>query len=497
MKNLKFIHDKSAEGWQGYALGLLTTLTVGIVCYPASEVIGYLAIGLVFLMSVPVLSIFVGRGPVLMVAILNFAIWNFFFIPPVMTFHIGRFHDLIALFTFLGVALASGILITRMKKNELILKQTQDRFGIINSFLESLNHAGSIREVVRTTQEAVTRQFGNELVVYLREKNGKNLSDKAFGNTELYSESEFHSAVAVFNNQVPEESRIHYFPLAVQRGNIGVIGIDVGTSRIPDEGKNLLLKLFIAQTTSALNREINIDIAKEKEIFMESQKLFQTVLSSVSHELKTPIAIISTAVSTLDDDNTAANPEIRKQVCQELSLAAKRLTILVENILDMSKIESGYFKLQRQSYDVTELFGIAVNEVKSDFNPDNLRINISENLPPLYVDIHWFKQAIINILRNAIHYTPPGSDIFFNAWKDENDSVIIEILDSGSGVPEQSLDKLFEKFYRVPGTKIGGTGLGLAISRAIVEAHKGLIFALNKAEGGLSVIIVMGRKENE
>jgi two-component system sensor histidine kinase KdpD len=163
----------------------------------------------------------------------------------------------------------------------------------------------------------------------------------------------------------------------------------------------------------------------------------------------------------------------------------------------MSKIESGYFQLQRQTYDITELFGIAINELKADFNIDHLRVHTADTLPPLFIDIHWFKQAVINVLRNAIQYTPPGSEIFLNAWKDESDAVVIEVLDSGTGVPAQSLEKLFEKFYRVPGTKIGGTGLGLAISKAIVEAHKGLIFAANKEGGGLSVVILMGKKDHD
>ncbi|TSA33980.1 MAG: DUF4118 domain-containing protein [Porphyromonadaceae bacterium] len=480
-----------------FLVAMATTAAIGGLSYPFSQTIGYQTVGFLFLMSISVLSLFIGRGPVLFAAILNFIVWNFFFIPPVFTFHIHRIHDLIALFAYLAVALSSGILITRIRTNQLVLTKSQDRIRIINSLLESLNNAGSIRDVVKRTQEVVNKQFGAEMIVYLKEKEGSGLSPKAFGNSGLYSEEEYNLALSVYINNPVTLTGLQYYPLTVQRGNIGVIGISFNKTNDPDEETLLLVRSFVAQITSALDREINIDIAKEKEIYMESQKLFQTVLNSVSHELRTPIAIITAAVSSLDDEGTAANPETRKQVCEELNSAAKRLNLLVENILDMSKIDSGYLRLNRQACDISDLFGMAINEMKPDFRHHNLKVNIAENLPTIMIDIHWFRQALINILHNSINYTPAGSDIYIEAYADAKGLVIVEILDGGTGVPEHSLKKLFEKFYRVPGSKSGGTGLGLTIAKAIVEAHKGIIFAKNREGGGLSVIIIIGNPEDE
>lgn len=480
-----------------YLIAFITTVAIGGLSFPFSETIGYQTVGFLFLMSISVLAVFIGRGPVLFAAILNFIVWNFFFIAPIFTFHISRIHDLIALFVYLAVALSSGILITRIRTNQLVLTRSQDRIGIIHSLLESLNIAGSIRDVVKRTQKVVNKQFGAEMIVYLQEKEGSGLSPKAFGNSGLYTEEEYNLALSVYLNKPGILKKLHYYPLTVQRGNIGIIGIHFGDPGDPDEQTLLLVRSFIAQITSALDREINIDIAKEKEIYKESQKLFQTVLNSVSHELRTPIAIITAAVSTLDDEGTAANPETRRQICEELNSAAKRLNLLVENILDMSKIDSGYLRLNRQTCDISDLFGMAVNEMAPDFRSHNLKVNIAENLPTVMVDIHWFKQALVNILQNSIHYTPAGSDIFFKAYTDANGLVVIEILDGGTGVPEHSLKKLFDKFYRVPGSKSGGTGLGLTIAKAIVEAHKGIIFAKNREGGGLSVIILIGNQEDE
>ena len=478
-------------------MAVATTVAIGGLCYPFSQAIGYQSVGFLFLMATSVLSVFIGWGPVLFSAVLNFMVWNFFFIPPVFTFHIGRIHDLIALFTYLAVAISSSVLISRIRTNQQVLTKSQDRIRIINSLLESLNNADCIRDVVKRTQDVISRQFGAEMIVYLKEKEGSGLSPIPFGNSGLYNEQEFDRAVSAFLNEPYTPIALQYYPLTVQRGNIGVIGINFGDSVNPQEETLLLVRSFVAQITSALDREINIDIAKEKEIYMESQKLFQTVLNSVSHELRTPIAIISTAVSSLDDETTASNPEIRKLVCEELNSAARRLNILVENILDMSKIDSGYLRLNKQVCDVSDLFGMAINEIKQDFRNHNLNVHIAENLPGISVDAHWFKQALVNILHNSINYTPAESNIYIEAYADPNDLVVIEIMDSGTGVPERSLKKLFEKFYRIPGSKSGGTGLGLTIAKAIIEAHKGIIFAKNREGGGLSVVIIIGTQKDE
>jgi two-component system sensor histidine kinase KdpD len=225
---------------------------------------------------------------------------------------------------------------------------------------------------------------------------------------------------------------------------------------------------------------------------MESQKLFQTVLNSVTHELRAPISIITTAVSALDDEMATADPERRRQVCMELNSAAKQLNLLAENILDMSKIESGCLRLNRQHCDAVGLFNRAIDEVMPDFVRHRLSVKISENLPDLFVDSQWIRQALVNILQNSISYTPSGSDIYFEAYSATDGMVVVEIMDGGTGVPEHSLTRLFDKFYRIPGTKNGGGGLGLAIAKAIVEAHKGIIFAKNREGGGLSVVIILG-----
>lgn len=471
-------------------------LFIAIVCFPIKTSIGYQTVGLIFLMSVAIMSLFVGRTAVLFAAIMNFVVWNYFFIPPLFTFHIDNFHDVIALFANLVVAIVGGVLITKIRKKQEILIKSQEKISLLYSLLESLNNATTVNEIVNKAQYELVKNFSVEAIIYLKEKQINKLSDTLYGNSELHSEHGFKIASNLFENSnfIQSNVELQYERLTLAQSSIGIIGLK--SSQNFDTDKSNLLKSFIVQISLALNRAINIDIEKENQIYMESQKLFQTVLNSVSHELKTPIAIITTAISNLNDEKTSSNPELRRQICEDLNSAAKRLNTLVDHILDMAKLESGYLKLNLQLCDVGDIVGIAINELKSEMQNHKISVNIHENLPLLKVDINLFKQALINILHNAIIYTPVGGEISISVYIQDNDLLIFEFSDTGTGVPEESLLKLFEKFYRVPGLKSGGTGLGLAVSKAIIEIHKGTIFARNRDGGGLSVLVILNVEKN-
>ncbi len=482
-----------------YLISFLTMGVVALICFPWTDLMGYQTVGLIFLLVVAGLSLILGRGPVLFAALLNFIIWNYFFIPPLFTFQIRNIHDAITLFANFFIAIVGGTLINRIRRNQGVLKKSQENISVLYSFLESLNQAASIKEVVYQTRYELKKYFQADAIVYLQEKETPHLSAQGFGNMDLYSEKEFAVANWVFENSEPAgkftntlpESKLEYFPLPAPRGIIGVIGIrfDRDYQLAPD--RVILLKSFITQITSSLDREITIDLVKKNMLNRESEKLFQTILNTVSHELRTPIAIISSSVSNLNDERITANPEIRNRICAELNTAYLRLNHLVENILDMSRIESGYLKLNLQHCDISDLIGIAFQELKNELKDHQIKIDLEENLPLIKADINLLKQAIINILHNSAMYTPGSSEISIHAGLFTHDKIFIQLDDRGPGVPEETLTHLFDKFYRIPGTKSGGTGLGLAISKTIIEIHHGKILAQNRPEGGLRMTILL------
>jgi len=478
-----------------YMLAILAVTVTAAICFLVNDFIGYQTVGLIFLILTALLSLFLGRGPVLLTALLNFMVWNFFFIPPILTFHIDNLHDIIVLFANLAVAVTGGTLINRLRKNQADLEMSKKNITLLYSLLESLNNASSIRDLVSKVRDELKRHFNADAILYLKEKNGAILEKRVFGNPELFNDEEFEYAGRMFELKEPQVVRsfndhtdIQYYPLISQSGALGVIGISTESGTAITDQKLIFLKSFITQISSALEREIAIDKAKETQVYEESQKLFQTVLNSVSHELRTPVSVISSAAANLMDEKTSSDPENRRNICRELESSATRLNQITENILDMSKIESGYLSLDLQSYDVSDLIGVVAHQMKEDLTHHVLRLMLSEPLPSIRIDINWMKQAIQNILRNAIYYTPAGSEIIISASASGN-SVSLHIDDNGPGVPKYALPYLFDKFYRVPGSRSGGTGLGLTISKALIEAHGGTINAVNRPGKGLSVII--------
>lgn len=490
-KTLKIVVD--------FIIALLASGLTATVFYPLAPAIGYQTVGLIFLIVIAALSLFLGRSALIFAAILSFAVWNFLFITPLYTFRVHNLHDLIALFAYLAVAIVGSAFISRIRKSQQSLKKIQERLIILNGFLESLNTAISIKDVVKRAQGMMKLHFDADLIIFLKAKESDALSPVPFGCKELFSDLLWKQAVDVFEEkedpdqpeQTDPDNRFFLFSLEEPREKFGVAGVVITDPKIWDNEKFSMLKSFISQIASALDREISIDMAKKKDIYSESEKLFRTVLNSVSHELKTPIAIISAAVANLSDERTSANSELRSQIILELEQASNRLDHIVENILDMSRIESGVLKLNLYDCDVTDLIGTLINSVKPELHDHTPEIRIQEDLPSIRVDFNLLVQALTNVMRNAISYSPAGSTIRVESSMNEKENVRIRILDQGPGIPVKALPRLFEKFYRVPGTRPGGTGLGLTIAKAIIETHNGKLTIGNRPEGGVVAEFVL------
>ena len=470
-----------------YIIAIVAVILVLAGCYPATHYIGYQAVGLIFLVVISLLSLILGRGAVFFAAILSSAVWNFFFIPPLLTFHIYSAHDLISVLANLMVALVGATLITRIRKSRQDLWKSREQLRAQKTFLESLNYAVSIKDVISRSQDSFEANFGAEIVIFLKEIRGIALGRRAFGNGTLFGDDTFESACRKFND--PAADVPGYSLLADPRGTFGVIGIRFEGDLEPPAEIQSQIGNFIAQVTSALEREISVDLAKFREITRESEKLFDTILNSVSHELRTPIAVLSAAVSNLQDPLIPDNPETMGKIIPEIEAAVRRLNFLVEKILDMSRIEAGRMKLNLQLCDPEDLIGMVLHMLGSELKGRMPELKVPENTEPFTADVSLLIQALVNIVHNAIVYTPEGTPVLIEITCLPGEKIAITVADGGPGVPQAALEKLFDKFYRVPGSPSGGSGLGLAISKAIVQAHHGTIRAENRPGGGLSVTL--------
>lgn len=229
-------------------------------------------------------------------------------------------------------------------------------------------------------------------------------------------------------------------------------------------------------------------IARDKEEKENTIKLYNTLLNSLSHELRTPISTILGAVDTLKENKEKLSVSNQEELLNQIDYASVRLNKQVGNLLNMSRLESGLLKLNFEWCDINDLIYNSLRKIKTTINSKKINFTPDDSLPIFKVDNVMMEQVIINIVSNAVQYTPENAEINIKAFEENNELNII-ISDTGNGVSEMYLNDIFRKFYRVPSTKTGGTGLGLSIVKGFIQAHKGTISAQNVLPHGLQFSI--------
>jgi two-component system sensor histidine kinase KdpD len=285
---------------------------------------------------------------------------------------------------------------------------------------------------------------------------------------------------------LPSSSAL-YVPLREARGKVGVLGVRPNDRhRFVDPEQRALLDLFATQVASALERARLAEDAQRVQLQMQTERLRSSLLSSVSHDLRTPLAVITGAASALVDARPEVGPDVRRELSETIHEEAQRLNRLVRNLLDMTKITSGAMKVAKEWQPLEEVVGAALGRLNELLSGRPIDVRLPADLPLVPIDAVLIEQVFINILENAAKYTPKGSPIEISAARDEG-SVVVSVKDRGPGIPKEHLDDIFAKFYRLPREgEGGGAGLGLAICRGIVETHGGSIWAENREGGGAS-----------
>jgi two-component system sensor histidine kinase KdpD len=259
------------------------------------------------------------------------------------------------------------------------------------------------------------------------------------------------------------------------------------------EDQLLLLTYFVvaiihAVLTMKIRREQKL--AREKEAKASQLKFYNALLNSLSHELRTPITTILGATDNLLANKSSTSDKDKEELLQGISTAALRLNQQVENLLSMSRLESGVFKIKPDWVDVRELIYTTVQRLEPGISKYRLSIFIPETMPLVKLDVGIMEQVLYNLLNNILQHTPEGTDIIVNANYDDNE-LMLSISDTGKGFPEAEIHRVFDKFYRVNGSKPGGTGLGLSIVKGFVEAHHGTVTLRNLPLSGAEFTITI------
>jgi two-component system sensor histidine kinase KdpD len=254
--------------------------------------------------------------------------------------------------------------------------------------------------------------------------------------------------------------------------------------------QEMLLETFVSQVALMIEREMLDESAEQAKMLQKSEHLYNTLLNSISHELRTPIAAIVGAASSLLDAPTLANLAKRNLLIQDIRDSAERLNRLVENLLDMSRLASGRLALKLEWCDAADVIGVAVKQMEKRLGNRPVTIQHNPQTQLVQMDFVLIDQVLSNLLDNACAYTPANTPIEISTRLIPG-KLVISITDHGPGIPEAELESIFEKFYRLPGSTGGGTGLGLSVSRGIVEAHGGQLTVENVPGAGACFSILL------
>lgn len=483
------------SGWRGYllaagAIGLITLVDFLIV-----PIAGYQLVGLTDLLVVLLIAIYIGRGPALLAAVLSGLSWNYLFIEPLLTFQIFLPQDIALLFLYFAIALFAGNLAARLRTRELQAQFNAERNLALYTLTHETAGAMDMDAVLVTAVEQVGRVFDAEVAVLLPRPAGDGIAPHPGSSLAMDEKEEGvagwvfeHGRVAGRNTDTLPKALARYYPLRAPSGIVGVIGLRRrSTERLPFDQESLL-ETFVSQIALAVERELLDEAAEQATLLRESERLSATLLNSISHELRTPIATVRGAADSLLRPGAGLNELSRLQLTHDILDASQRLNRLVENLLDMSRLESGRLHLKRDWCDMREIIGVAAQRLAGCLAERPLTINVEPDLSLIRLDFVLIEQLLVNLLDNACAYTPPGTHIQILA-REQNKWCELTISNDGPPIPAADLERIFDKFYRLPGTTVTGTGLGLPISRGLVEAHGGTLAAENLPAGGVRFTI--------
>ena len=461
--------------------------------YLLKPVIGIESADLVFLVAVIGVAYSYGLWPSMFAALISMLAYQFFFLDPLYQFAVADFKKFSALFFFFFTAFVVSNLTAKVRSQAQTARARAATTEALYIFSKKLAGIVSLDDLLWATAYQIAHSLKTDVVIVLPDTDGVLRVKAGFPPEDDLDQAELGAAKWSFENNraagrgsdtLPGAKRL-FMPLRTGSGAVGVVGLARGQRPemllTPDERR--LMDALMDQAAVAIERVRLAGQINEARLAAETERLRAALLTSLSHDLKTPLASILGAVTSLKQyKDILAAPE-RDLLTSTIQEEAERLSRFVANLLDMTKIESGSIELDRQPVDVDEAIGAALQRVSSMIAHHRVKMDLEANLPMLNLDVMLFEQVLVNLLDNAAKYAPAGSLITIRARRSYG-SIAIEVLDEGPGIPPDRLERVFEKFHRVKqgDRQRAGTGLGLAICRGFITALGGKIVASNRVD---------------
>ncbi|HEV8025862.1 MAG TPA: sensor histidine kinase KdpD [Stellaceae bacterium] len=470
-------------------LGIIAgALAIGL---PLQKFLNVANIALVFLTAVFISAIRFGLLPSLFAAVVSVLIYNFFFLPPLYTFTIADPENVVALFFFLIVAVLASNLASRTHNQVITTRSRARTTEELFAFSRKLAGIGKLDDLLWVTVYQIAAMLKVRVVLLLPEGNGLAVRagyppEDQLDDADLAAArwSWDHNRAAGRGADTLPGARRLFLPLRTGRGPVGVLGIDSdkpGPLLTPDGRR--LLDALADQGAIAMERITLAEDVDRTRVMAETERLRAALLTSISHDLRTPLAAIIGSLTSLRGYGKTYDEETRDELLTTVQAEAERLNRFIGNLLDMTRLESGAVEIKPEVVDIGEIVGTALERTAKMLADHKVEVDVDPDLPMLRLDYLLFEQVLFNLLDNAAKYAPPGSLVRLSAHR-EGVAVVVEVIDEGPGIPPADLERIFDKFYRVyaQDRQRAGTGLGLAIGRGFIEALGGTIIAGNRAD---------------
>jgi two-component system sensor histidine kinase KdpD len=486
--------------WRAYLLASLYVAVALGFSTVLDQVLDVRNLALVFLMAVLASAVTQGLRPALYACLLSALAYNFFFLPPRYTLTIADPESVVAFFFFLGVAVVASNLTATVQRQATAASRRARTTEDLYLFSKKLAGTGTLDDVLWATAFQLASMLKVRVVLLLPE-NGTIAVKAGYPPDDTLDDADIAAARWAWEHNhaagrgadtLPGAKRL-YVPLRTGRAAVGVIGLDSdrrdGPLLSPDQQR--LLDALADQAALAIERVQLVADVDRAQLAVEADRLRSALLTSISHDLKTPLAAILGAAGTLRDYLMSMPEEDRLDLLSTVIDESERLNRFIANLLDMTKIESGAMEPNKALHYAGDIVGSTLRRSAKILARHRVTVDMPVDLPMIRVDPVLFEQVLFNLLDNAAKYAPDGTAIRIEAWAD-SDSVIFQVMDEGLGIPPADLERVFDTFYRVrKGDQVrAGTGLGLSICRGFIEAMAGTITASNRTAGTGAVFTI-------
>jgi two-component system, OmpR family, sensor histidine kinase KdpD len=475
-----------------YFVASVIIMLCSAISFCFADYLGYQSVSFILLFIVSILATFMGIGPILLASSLSAFIWDFFFIPPKFTIHISKTEDALMFGMFFIIALVNGVLTSRVRRQERLTRDREERTNALYQLTKELANAEKMEELIEIAVNDIKKHFGLDVIFILQDGNNQLSEYSKKTELKILSEKEMSVAEWVFKHSrragkytdTLPSNKFTFYPLPGNRIKPGVMAVK-HTSPLHGENEEFWIT-FLTQISNTVERDFLDDLARKARFLDESDKLYKTLFSSISHELRIPVTTIMCASDSLL--STQHPKEILNELSREILNASKRLNRLIENLLNMSRLESGRITPRIDWCDIHDLINKVIESLRDELKQFNMLVVIPDDMPVVKIDFGLMENVLYNLIYNATQYANPLTNIRVKAFYD-NGIMTLQVMDRGPGLPREELSRVFDKFHRVEGSKTGGTGLGLSIAKGFVEAHKGTIMVENRQNGGAKFTI--------